>query len=59
MKANDVSLFICIFEKEIIPMFFTAGPPSFSKWMSMYTLNVLNIADTYHGLQQVVDKGGL
>ena len=54
-RTNDIDLFIYSLG-ELIPMFFAAGQPNYSRWMVHYVLDLLNAPDS---VRETLTKGGL
>lgn len=55
-RSNDVGLFIHALW-EIIPEFFAANQPNYSRWMVQYYLNLVIMDDTHPGVKDMLTIG--
>lgn len=57
-RSNDVDLFVCAL-REIIPIFFAANRPNYSRWMVRFYLNLVNMEQTHPGVKQLLGNGAM
>ncbi len=58
IRTNDLDLLIYGLEK-MIPLFFATGLHNYSKWMTLYLMNLLNMDQTHPGLKEKLLNGAL
>ena len=57
-RTNDLDLFISAL-REIIPIFFAANRPNYSRWMVRYYLNLVNVDNTHPGVRDLLENGAM
>ena len=57
-RTNDLDLFISAL-REIIPIFFAANRPNYSRWMVRYYLNLVNVDETHPGVRDLLKNGAM
>ena len=56
VRTNDVELFIYALTP-IIALFFVTSRVNYSRWMTKYQLNLLNVDETHPGLGELLENG--
>ena len=56
VRTNDVELFIYALTP-IIALFFVTSRVNYSRWMTKYQLNLLNVDETHPGLSELLENG--
>ena len=57
-RTNDLELFVYTLS-QMLPIFFAANRPNYSRWMVRYYLNLLNVDNTHPGVRQMLEQGAL
>lgn len=56
IRTNDLGLFISTLTP-IIDLFFATGHINYSRWLTKYQLDLLNVDDTHPGLRAILNSG--
>ncbi len=57
-KANDVELYVYSLQK-MVPFFFACNKPNYSRWMTMFVVQLINMDKTHPGVRDTLAKGAL
>lgn len=56
IRTNDIDLYIYTLT-EVIDLFFATNHVNYSRWLTKFQLDIMNVEDSHPGLREILEKG--